>query len=128
MSTSKTVQVSEIKSRNGVRNGVPFEGVVLKGHQAEIVTGTSIRLFGLNHNHVDGPQPFDITFKMGDQAACGSYNLTYVGRIVAIHAGSVTVQEDGENYRLDLHTFAYRNYNFNPVVIAARNADVLSAV
>lgn len=128
--SKKPVLVFTIKSRDCVRNGVKYAGEVLKGHQACILPGESIRLFGLNHNHADGPMPFDLTFKVGDEAVYGSYNYIYTGKIIAIGANSVTIRnaEENRNVRLDICTFSRRNHTFDAKKIEKMNASTADGI
>jgi len=73
-----------------------------------------------------------IEFKVGDWAEYDSYNLTYVGKIVAISPKSVTIDvnakyswEKPKMKRLNLYEFSWRNYDFNLESIAAKNADTM---
>jgi hypothetical protein len=126
----KTITVTNIRGKQVTRNGVVHTAPVAYHHNAEIVTGKTIRLYGTDTNHVDGDKPYDRTFKVGDTVAVGSYNFTYLGKIVGISEKTVTVQEElgGKQTRLDLYTFDRRNYDLNLVEIARRNADTATAI
>lgn len=67
------------------------------------------------------------TFKVGDTAEYDSYNLSYCGTILKITPKTVVIKEshDDRTHRLDLHTFSYRNYNFDLQKITARNSDTM---
>ena len=64
-------------------------------------------------------------FELGDRAEYDSYNMRYVGTIVAIGAKTITIKEtqyrDGRNHRLDTRTFAFRNWDFDDAAIAEHN-------
>ena len=83
----------------------------------------SIRLYGTYYN-MQPPCAYDITFKIGDKAEWGSYNLTYTGTIVSIGEKTVTIQHKvfTERTRLDFAEFAWRNFNFNAEKISRENA------
>ena len=60
----------------------------------------------------------DRTFKPGDLAEYGSYNLSYFGRITSIGPKTVTIVDyEGSSmektYRLSLERFAVRNVDFD---------------
>ncbi len=68
---------------------------------------------------------FDLTFRVGDTAVYGSYNLTYTGRITSIGPKTVTVQHyegSREVTRLSLVKFISRNWNFDRARIERENA------
>ena len=90
----------------------------------EIVPGVSIRIRGVYGNHVNGPQAFDRTFRIGDTVERDSYNLSYTGIITKIGPKTVTIQDDclSKTSRLDLSTFVWRNWDFDAAKTAARNA------
>ncbi len=96
-------------------------------YHADITPKKSIRLYGTQINY-NPPTDFDLTFKIGDQAEYDSYNLDYTGKIVAIGAKTITIEDHGERYRLDLHTFAWRNWDFNIVRISENNADTMMRI
>lgn len=90
-------------------------------YNAEIVPGESIRIWGLYSG-----REFDKTFKMGDVAVYGSYNLIYTGTIESIGANSVGIREypgDTSLTRLDLNTFCWRNFDFDQERINAHNLE-----
>lgn len=78
--------------------------------QAHVVRGKSIRLVGRYNN-----KDVDITFKVGDMAEYDSYNLHYLGEIKQITDKAVTIEPEysGRTRRLDLHTFMWRNHDFD---------------
>lgn len=117
------VRYDEIRSKDWVRFGRKHEGEVLRGAQAEIAIGKSIRIFGTDHNHRLSPVAYDLTFKIGDRAVYGSFNLVYTGRITKIGSKTVTIATDHEVKQLDLYTFITRNWNYNAERIAKRNAE-----
>lgn len=103
---------------------VQLEGSFTPDSFAEIVTGKSIRICGSYTNHVKGPQAFDRTFNIGDDAVRSSFNLTYTGKVTAIGPKTVTVTGTyGDQVsRLTISLFAWRNWNYDAEQIAERNA------
>ena len=97
-------------------------------YHADITSKKSIRLYGTKINHLPGPVDFDLTFSIGDQAEYGSYNLNYTGEIVAIGAKTITIESYGEKHRLDLHTFAWRNWDFDAQRIFEDNSDTMMRI
>lgn len=90
------------------------------GVTAHIVRNDTIHMVGRYNN-----QDVDITFKIGDTAEYGSYNLHYLGKIVKITDKGVTIEPEYSRgiKRLSLNEFMWRNHNFDLAVITARNAD-----
>jgi hypothetical protein len=97
-------------------------------YHADIIPKKSIRLYGTYLNNVNGPVDFDKTFNIGDQAEYDSYNLNYTGEIVAITLKTVTIADQYESRRLDLHTFAWRNWDFDAQRIFEANCDTLQRI
>lgn len=64
-------------------------------------------------------------FRIGDQAEYDSYNLSYLGEIVAITEKTVTIRPKYETKtrRLSLDTFAWRNWDFNLEETMKQNAE-----
>src|SRR5512140_1810078 len=92
-------------------------------YNVEIEPRKSIRLHGVHTNHVK-PYPYDKTFRIGDQAEYDSYNLSYVGTIVAIGEKTVTIEHGAgqkQRSRLSLRECARRNYDFDLDRIRAEN-------
>lgn len=63
------------------------------GLTCEVVTKESIRLVGTLQNTCKADPRVDRTYRIGDKAIYGGFNLTYIGRIVSIGAKTVTIQE-----------------------------------
>jgi len=114
----KTIIVNEIKDRDTKRKGTTFPGAVAEGMRAEIVPGVSIRLVGTYR-----AKEVDVTFKVGDMAEYGSYNLSYYGPIVGITAKTVTIQPLPK--RLGLYEFLWRNWDFDLAIVKEQNADTM---
>jgi hypothetical protein len=118
-----TLRITTIQD-NGYRRGeYTFDGQILDGCSADVEPGVSIRIFGTYANHVDGPQPFDRTFKLGDECEYDSYNLRYTGRIVGIGPRSIVVEDRGRRRRLTIYAFTWRNWDFDSVAIAKHNKE-----
>jgi len=100
-------------------------------HHADVIPGKSIRIFGVYRNHTNGPQNYDRTFNIGDWAEYDSYNLNYTGKIVAIGKNFVTIDasDTGRSCkRLDLHTFSWRNWDFDLKKIAEHNFNEMQCI
>lgn len=98
-------------------------GRVEIGLCALVTPKDSIVLYGVNHNHVNGPQIIDRTFSVGDVATCGGRNIDFLGIIVSIGEKTVTVHSDVlGNKRFPIGDFARLNQNFDRATVEARNA------
>lgn len=93
-------------------------------YHADVVPRTSIRLHGFEHNSRK-PHAYDITFKVGDTAVYGGYNLTYTGKIVSIGEKTVRIEDCGRVKALRFDDFSFWNRNYNAERIAQENADTL---
>lgn len=85
-------------------------------YNADIVPGKSIRIFGVYRNTCKGEINFDKTFQVGNYAIYDSYNLIYYGQIVAIGPKTITIKHyanSNQVSKLDLHTFCWRNWDFD---------------
>lgn len=136
MTTTQTMQVQNIPQKGYTKYGVRHERAPLMGHHADVTPGVSIRLHGVETNRHGGPAAYDLTFKLGDSAVYGSYNLTYTGEITAIGEKTVTITEThygrndagervlvyGRVHRLELADFSRQNSDYDADKIAARNA------
>lgn len=88
----------------------------------------SITIQGVYTNHANGPQHFKKTFKIGDWAEYGSYNLKYNGRITNIGKKTVTIQHYDnrpDKTRLTLNRFAFRNWDFDLEESKKYNSEVM---
>lgn len=93
------------------------------GLNAFVVPGDCVALYGVNHNHVNGPQVVDRSFSVGDAATCGGRNVDFVGIIVSIGEKTVTIHSDVlGNRRFSIGDFARLNQSFDQVKVEARNA------
>lgn len=96
-------------------------------YHADITPRKSIRIYGTMYptrQSVD----FDKTFSIGDQAEYDSYNLDYTGKIVAIGAKTITIEDYDGRHRLDLYTFAWRNWDFDAQRIFENNCDTMMRI
>lgn len=119
----------EVKDRDSKRYGT---GRFLDNVSAVVVPGEYIKLRAEKQKYSGGCALNVIhenTFKIGDTAIYGSYNLVYTGNIVAISGKTVTIEEPyGEGsrrHRLSLYEFCWRNDNFDLDAIAERNHDMM---
>jgi hypothetical protein len=80
--------------------------------------GKNAKLDVLKMNDTTKQVEYCQSFKVGDTAEHGSYNLKYMGTITAITEKTVTVTDfvnkfDGRVHRMDMHTFCWRNHDLN---------------
>ena len=112
MKSETVIALRNLRGKPWRRAGVTHEGQLAEGHHADIIPGKSIRLFGIETNRYGGPKAYDKTFKVGDEAEYGSYNLHYFGRILAIGAKTVRIETSstgGRSRLLDPYEFSFRN-------------------
>ena len=70
-------------------------------------------------------------FQVGDTAEYDSYNLSYTGEITKITEKTVTIMAYPDSptmkraHRLDIHQFAWRNYDFNREETARKNSEMM---
>jgi hypothetical protein len=117
-----------------LKSELPVIHEVEPGKFVGVIAGKSVRLYGVEKNvyvkdengkRVPGEKTYDMTFEVGDEAEYDSYNLSYIGTIVAIGAKTVTIRPGkGERTRrLSLKEFSWRN-NFGTVAEKrARNSE-----
>lgn len=120
---AKIITVSPIMTKARKRWGQVYPAQATE-HNAEIKPGESIRIWGNMWNR----HPYEQTFKVGDVAVYGSYNLIYTGVIVSIGAKTVTVkhyESSDEVTQMDLNTFCNRNWDYDAKRIADQNADTM---
>ena len=74
------------------------------------------------------------TFRVGDYAEYGSYNLIYVGEITKITDKVVTIvaykghKNMEQVHRLNLYQFAMRNYDFDEERVAKHNEETMRCI
>lgn len=138
----KAVTVEVIRDRQIKRGANVFPGQIACGHRAEIVPGKSITLHGAiaagkryvldesTGRRVPNARPllYCTHFEIGDVAAVGGMNLTYMGRIRSITAKTVTVVENEgtrneKAHRLSLYRFDDLNWDFDATEAARRNSE-----
>jgi hypothetical protein len=122
--TCSRIRLTDLKHKDWTRFGCKHEGAVLTGHNADIEPKKSIRLYGFEKNYVR-PHDYDITFKVGDTAIYGSYNLVYTGEIIAIGEKTVKIREDRGTkvHSLDIATFSDKNRGYDAEKIFKRNSE-----
>lgn len=120
MKTKTTITIEVTHSR-GNRKGRPGYG------RADIVPGESIRLFGTRWPDSSHAVAYDRTFKLGEMAEYGSYNLSYYGVITKITEKTVFIEErvgrQKTIHRLDIAEFEWRNWSFDLAEAQKRNAN-----
>jgi hypothetical protein len=79
-------------------------------------------VYGVNHNHVNGPQRVDRTFKIGDACTYGGRNIDYIGTVAAIGEKTVTVRDGSTVRRFTIGEFARLNKDFSLAKSEAHNA------
>lgn len=110
--------ITNISPRPRKFRGEVFEYKPDNPMHADIEPGKWIRIYGEYQG-----KPYDRTFNLGDEAEYDSFNLRYTGKIVSIGEKSVTIDDHGQRRRLDLHTFSWRNHDFDAARTAAHNAE-----
>ena len=142
----KAIMVLEIRDRDRKRFGRTIPGEVAEGQHAEIIPGRRIRLFGVEkagRRYVKDPvtgkmvpneeRLYRRDFRIGDTAEVGSYNLIYTGTITAISEKTITVVEyhgtpNAKTYRMSLHEFNRRNWDFDADKAAEHNAEEMMCI
>lgn len=115
---AKTIKYEPIMTKARKRFGREYPAQPTK-HNAEVTVGESIRIWGTEYKG-----DYEQTFKVGDVAVYGSYNLIYTGVITSIGTKTVTIrhyEEGSEVSQLDLNTFAGRNWDYDAQRIADAN-------
>jgi hypothetical protein len=116
--------IQNIQPKAYKRSGITYNPTEsMNDYHAEIKPGREIRIFGTYRNHINGAQQFDKTFKVGDVAEYGSYNLVYTGEIVSIGKKTISIHHHGEVSRLSLYEFSWRNWDFNIEKINKHNIE-----
>jgi len=112
-------------------DAVPFCSTAGTLHNAEVVPGVQIRIWGvvtgrLKYGEPIGPVTFDRTFEVGAVVEYGSYNLKYTGKITNIGKATITVERSGTGdraKRMKVAEFAARNWDLDLAEIARRNGE-----
>lgn len=107
-------------------------------NRLEVEPGKSIRCLGKAQKCIRTPQgegeawkvewitvDVDQTFRIGDRAVYGAYNLTYTGQITSIGKKLVTIKDDSETKRHTFERFAFWNWNRDFDAVDRNNADTL---
>lgn len=91
-------------------------------YESAIIPGKCIAIRRVDNTASTKPTVFHI----GDMAEYDSYNLSYIGVIESITNKTITIKPaHNERKRLDLYTFAWRNYNFDLEKVRANNAETM---
>lgn len=122
------ITIQDIRDRDYKRYGIVHAGAVATGHNADIEPGVSIRLHGLERNHRREPFAYDRTFKIGETAEYHSYNLSYLGPIVAIGEKTVTIDAGNRRCRLSIYEFSWRNRHLDLAKTIERNQDTMNYI
>lgn len=125
LKTGKTTTYLNVQGKPYTQFGRTYERSPDKGHNVSVTPGVSVRLFGIDGNKYGGPVAYDKTFRVGDVCERGSFNLVYLGRIVAIGEKTVTIVDDlrQRKTRMSLDVFSRRNRDFDLAAIQKRNAE-----
>ena len=121
--------VTNIQPKARKVRGEIYQHVDSNTYNADIECGKSIRIYGTYRN--GKTQQFDRVFKIGDEVEYDSYNLHYTGKIIAIGNKTVTVDTQrtySPTKRLDLHTFCWRNWDFDAAETARYNAEEMLCI
>jgi hypothetical protein len=110
------------KKANKVAKTIEIRNMRGAEYHADVVPRQSIRLHGFEHNHT-APHAYDITFKVGDEAVYGGYNMAYTGKIVSIGEKTVKINHGSRSTVLKFDDFSFRNRDFDAKKIAERNAN-----
>lgn len=122
---AKKITILGLKDRDRLVAGRKYEGRVDDNANVDVIPGESIRLYG-----DDGYYEYDKTFKIGDTAVYGRFNLIYTGEIVSIGAKTVTVKPcvGGKLKRMRIYDFNWRNRAFDLESIEAHNARMMMEI
>lgn len=96
------------------RQGVSYPATVTE-YSVDIVAGQSIQVYRKG--------VLAAGFQIGSEAEYDSFNLSYTGTIKAITDKAVTITKYGQDHRLNIYEFCWRNWDFNAAETAARNAE-----
>ena len=121
----KTVTIDPIMTKARKRHGVVYPSqptdyaavITNSGRADATISVKKIRGYNMGAGRI---------FKVGDVAEYDSYNLSYTGVITKITDKTVTIKkyENSDTVkRLDLETFAWRNYDFDAAETARKNAE-----
>lgn len=115
---ARKVVVLDIPHRSGKADAA------LKGQHAVIVPGSSVRLHGERCGAA-----YSRSFAVGDIAEYDSYNLSYTGTIVSITEKTITIQpRSGKVRKLSLHTFSWRNNDFDAAETFRSNSEIMQSI
>lgn len=112
--------------------GTKYRESVASLYEAVIVEGKSIKVRAMKTSatskRLEMTEPKE--FKIGDFAEFDSFNFSYIGTITGIGEKTVSIHSKGrgKTFRLDIHTFAWRNYDFDLAKAEAHNAVVMMEI
>jgi hypothetical protein len=115
-----TKSARSIEYRNVAKNKS-----VARSQHALVAPGERIVLWGIRSTR-HGLTPYRVEFRVGDVAVYDSYNLDYLGEIIAIGPKTVTIDASATGHgrrRLDIHQFNWRNNDFDLDRIRRRNSE-----
>ena len=127
MSEFKTVNTKKYKRYGKVYPSTPteYDARIIPQQEITIRRNQPLEPGRLPNYRFNGER----TFRVGDWAEYDSYNLHYIGKIIAITNKTVTILDypdsniQSRKHRLDLHTFCWRNYTLSVEEKREQNAD-----
>ena len=124
---SGAIHLAVIRAKDRTSHGKVYPGPVQEGHQALIVPGKSIQLFGGKPDYGSGSRSHDLTFRIGDFARYGGRNIDYIGTIVAIGPQTVSIAEPYNGgkkiHRHTIYDFDHYNAHFDHAASLKRNSE-----
>lgn len=127
LQTGKTTTYLNVQDKPRKQFGRVYVREARKGENVSVTPGKSIRLFGTRQT-VRGEVRYDLTFKVGDVAVYGAFNLVYTGRIRSIGAKTVSIVDyegtcNEKVKQLSLARFSSWNDDFDLDAINKRNSE-----
>lgn len=120
---AKVINLETVKTRDFQQFKVKHEGFVISGTKAKITVGESVEIWYDGCDHRSGAT-YHNTFKVGDIAEYGSFNLVYMGPIVSITEKTVSIKTTGDVIkRLDMARFIQINRDFDYAAASKRNSE-----
>lgn len=112
------------------RSTIVMQRIGRSSATVEVDPKESIRLVGYdevewNEGKKEYGKDFDQTFRVGDEAVYGSYNLVYTGTIVKIGPKTVTIEDGTHRRRLKIVEFVDFNAHYDAEKIRKRNNDMM---
>lgn len=116
-----------VKGKDRKSRGHVYPGEVQVGRHADVKPRAWVRIHGRLYN-TDDSEPFDLTFRLGERAVHGAYNLIYTGTITSIGKSTVTIKGTSRNHRLAIDQFVFWNRRYDAERIARENADTMRRI